>query len=207
MKSNAVGAPFTDDRLRGLRARADYDRADSLGGITAAFLATTHDITNADFLAGHYNFNIPGNPQASIVLRSLELNPVHIGKRLVVQRAQCEFGAPPAGRLCRPINKIDKLLHPASIGIIGVSASGMNFGRIILRNLMGSGYSKERLVIIRPGEKEIDGVRCVESLKALAGKLDMLIVAVAASAVYDLVDEIIATDAVESVMLIPGSLG
>ncbi len=83
----------------------------------------------------------------------------------------------------------------------------MNFGRIILRNLMGSGYSKERLVIIRPGEKEIDGVRCVESLKALAGKLDMLIVAVAASAVYDLVDEIIATDAVESVMLIPGSLG
>ena len=149
----------------------------------------------------------PGNPEASTVLRSLELNPVHVGKRLVVQSAQCEFGAPPAGRLSRPIHKIDKLLHPASIGIIGVSASGMNFGRIILRNLMGSGYSKERLVIIRPGEKEIDGVRCVESLKALAGKLDMLIVAVAASAVYDLVDEIIATDAVESVMLIPGSLG
>ena len=141
------------------------------------------------------------------MLRSLELNPVRIGKRLVVHKAQCEFGAPPAGRLSRPIHKIDKLLHPASIGIIGVSASGMNFGRIILRNLMGSGYSKERLVIIRPGEKEIDGVRCVESLKALAGKLDMLIVAVAASAVYDLVDEIIASDAVESVMLIPGSLG
>ena len=39
------------------------------------------------------------------------------------------------------------------------------------------------------------------------GKLDLLIVAVAASAVYDLVDEIIDTDAVESVMLIPGSLG
>jgi acetate---CoA ligase (ADP-forming) len=149
----------------------------------------------------------PGNREASIVLRSLELNPVHVGKRLLVQSAQCEFGAPPAGRLSRPIHKIDKLLHPASIGIIGVSASGMNFGRIILRNLMGSGYSKERLVIIRPGEKEIDGVRCIESLKALAGKLDMLIVAVAASAVYELVDEIIATDAVESVMLIPGSLG
>lgn len=155
-------------------------------------------------LASNY---APDNPEASIVLRSLELNPVHIGERLLVQSAQCEFGAPPAGRLRRPIHKIDKLLHPASIGIIGVSASGMNFGRIILRNLMGSGYSKERLVIIRPGEKEIDGVRCVESLKALAGKLDMLIVAVAASAVYDLVDEIIATDAVESVMLIPGSLG
>ncbi len=54
----------------------------------------------------------------------------------------------------------------------------MNFGRIILRNLMGSGYDKERLTIIRPGETEIDGVKCVESLKALDHKLDLLIVAV-----------------------------
>ena len=149
----------------------------------------------------------PGNPEAPFVLRGLELDPVHIGDELAVRAAHCEFGAPVASRLSRPIHKIDKLIHPASIGIIGVSASSMNFGRIILRNLMGSGYNKERMTIIRPGEKEIDGVRCVESLKTLEGKLDLLIVAVAASAVYDLVDEIIDTDAVESVMLIPGSLG
>jgi acyl-CoA synthetase (NDP forming) len=149
----------------------------------------------------------PGSPEAPFVLHRLELNPVQLGERLVAQRAQCEFGAPLAGRLGRPIHKIDKLLHPASIGIIGVSASSMNFGRIILRNLMGSGFRKERLAIIRPGEKEIDGVRCIESLKALEHKLDLLIVAVAADAVYGLVDEIIESDAVESVMLIPGSLG
>jgi acetate---CoA ligase (ADP-forming) len=149
----------------------------------------------------------PGNSKAPLVLRNLELDPVQIGSELAVRAAHCEFGAPLASRLSRPIHKIDKLLHPASIGIIGVSASSMNFGRIILRNLMGSGYSKECMTIIRPGETEIDGVKCVESLKTLEHKLDLLIVAVAASAVYDLVDEIIEIDAVESVMLIPGSLG
>jgi len=146
-------------------------------------------------------------PQASFRLRKLSLNPVQVGSHLSVQAAQCEFEAPLPSRLPRPIHKIDKLIHPASIGIIGVSSSSMNFGRIILKNLLGSGYSKERMTIIRPGEAEIDGVKCVASLAALSHKLDLLIVAVAASAVYALVDEIIKTDAVESVMLIPGGLG
>ncbi|MDP1612117.1 MAG: CoA-binding protein [Sulfuritalea sp.] len=149
----------------------------------------------------------PDNPKAPYVLRKLELNPAHAGERLTVADAQCEFGPATASRLPRPIAKIEKLIHPKSIGIIGVSSTNMNFGRIILKNLMGSGYARERLCIIRPGETEIDGVKCVESLKALDHKLDLLIVAVAASAVYELVDEIIETDSVESVMLIPGSLG
>jgi filamentous hemagglutinin family protein len=34
---------------------------------TAGFLASTNDIRDADFMAGRYNFNIPGRPDASIV--------------------------------------------------------------------------------------------------------------------------------------------
>ncbi len=36
---------------------------------TAGFLATTNDIRNDDFMVGHYNFSIPGLPNASIVNR------------------------------------------------------------------------------------------------------------------------------------------
>jgi acyl-CoA synthetase (NDP forming) len=149
----------------------------------------------------------PGDPEPPVAWRTLELNPVHVGDVLTVRAARCTFGTPVVHPLPRPVHKIDKLLHPSSIGIIGVSATSMNFGRIILRNLMGSGYPKERTTIIRPGETEIDGVKCAASLEALPHKLDLLIVAVAADTVYGLVDEIIESGAVESVMLIPGSLG
>lgn len=149
----------------------------------------------------------PGNPDAPFVVQHLVLDPLVPGNQLLAGDARCEVATPQAGRLPRPIQKIDKLLHPTSIGIIGVSATAMNFGRIILHNLVDSGYPKEQMTILRPGETAIDGVKCVAGLRELPDKLDLLIVAVAADAVYELVDEIIATDAVESVMLIPGSLG
>ena len=140
-------------------------------------------------------------------LQSLALTLMLRQGKFFAIAAKCTISAAAPQRLPRPIAKIDKLLHPATIGLIGVSGSGMNFGRIILRNLVGSGYPKTQLTIIRPDDTEIDGVPCVASLTALAHKLDLLIVAVAADAVYGLVDEIIASGNVESVMLIPGSLG
>jgi acetate---CoA ligase (ADP-forming) len=152
----------------------------------------------------------PGAPGVPHVLRALTLDCVWRADapgEIVVREAHCAFGTSPPRPLPRPIHKIDQLLHPVSIGIVGVSATAMNFGRIILKNLAGSGYPKERMTIVRPGETEIDGVKCVASLAALPEKLDLLIVAVAADAVYGLVDEIISTDKVHAVMLIPGSLG
>jgi acyl-CoA synthetase (NDP forming) len=144
---------------------------------------------------------------APFVLQVLDLRLLLSQQQVLVASAECRFGTPPLQRFARQIEKIDKLLHPATIGIVGVSANSMNFGRIILRNLVGSGYPKTQLTVIRPDAAEVDGVPCVASLKALTHKLDLLIVAVAADAVPALVDEIIASGAVESVMLIPGSLG
>jgi acyl-CoA synthetase (NDP forming) len=147
------------------------------------------------------------NSGAPFMLQTLALTLRLNQGRLFASKAECTLAVPPAARLPRPIAKIDKLLHPASIGIVGVSATSMNFGRIILRNLVGSGYPKTQLTVIRPDDAEVDGIPCMASLKALTNKLDLLIVAVGADAVPALVDEIIESGAVESVMLIPGNLG
>ena len=182
-------------RLRLWRTQQGLDTPDALlASLFSKLLTMAKDMSRAQ-------------PDTAWVLQHLEVDALCLSPVLRARQAQCKLGAPSARRLPRPIHKIEQLIHPRSIGIIGVSGSSMNFGRIILRNLMGSGYPKEQLLIIRPEETEIDGVRCVPNLRALAEPLDLLIVAIAASAVYELVDDIIDTNAVAAVMLIPGSLG
>ena len=156
-------------------------------------------------LARHY---APTNPDAPFVLECLELNPFSfIDNRIALGEGVCEYSRPTPVPAPRPVKKIGKMLHPKSIGIIGVSGSKMNFGRIILKNILASGYPASQITIIRPNEDEIDGVKCAESLASLEHKLDLFVVAIAADAVYDLVDGVIATNAAEAVMLIPGGLG
>ena len=148
------------------------------------------------------------NPDAPFVLQDLTINPVIIRNGVMIcEGVYCRFGEPVAIPIPRPVAKIDKLLHPTSIGIIGVSGTKMNFGRIILNNIINSGYDINKLTIIKPGDEEIDGVKCAPDLKSLEYKLDLFVVAVTADVVFGLVDEVIETDAAETVMLIPGGLG
>ncbi len=147
-------------------------------------------------LIGLAQFYSPVNPDAPFVIESLVLG------------GECRFRLPAPGVARKPISKIGNLLHPESVGIVGVSGTKMNFGRIILKNVVASGYDKAKLLIIKPGDdKEIDGVRCVPDLASLGHKLDLLIVAVGADAAFRVVDDVIDTDAAESVMLVPGGLG
>jgi predicted CoA-binding protein len=132
-----------------------------------------------EIFIGLSRFYSPVNPDAPFVIETLVLD------------GECRFRHQPTPTPTpKPIRKIGKLLHPTSIGIVGVSGTKMNFGRIILRNIIASGYDKTKLLIIKPGDDdEIDGVRCVPNLAALDHKLDLFIVAVGAAAVFGIVDE------------------
>ncbi|MCG8532696.1 MAG: acetate--CoA ligase family protein [Desulfovibrionales bacterium] len=150
----------------------------------------------------------PSNPDAPFVITELEINPFAFTDYLMVPLdGMCRFAKPKKASNPRPIAKIDTLLHPKKIGIIGASGTRRNFGRIILENILAEGFSKDDIVLIKDGMETINGVRCVPDLRALDHKLDLFVVAVAAQQVPDLVDSILEHDAANAVMLIPGGMG
>lgn len=157
------------------------------------------------YMANTYS---PANPQAPYVIDELEINPFAFSDYLMVPLdGLCRFSKPGPIPVARPYPKIGNLLRPKTIGIVGVSFTRTNFGRIILNNILAMGFEPRNLRIIRPGRDEFEGIPCVPDLAALDTKLDLFVVAVNAGQVPDLVDQIISHDAAETVMLIPGGMG
>jgi predicted CoA-binding protein len=107
----------------------------------------------------------------------------------------------------RPLSSLTATLNPKSLAIIGVSAKGMNMGRIILRNIVQSGFDTSRMYVLRPESSEIDGVRCYASVKDLPERVDLLVVAVGADQVPSLMEELVEHDKAVGVILIPGGFG
>jgi indolepyruvate ferredoxin oxidoreductase beta subunit len=108
--------------------------------------------------------------------------------------------------------RVDQLLEPTSIAVIGVSGKRANFGRIILNNIVECGFPRDRLYVIKEDMESIDGVRCVPSLAELPERVDLLVAATSADRVAEVVDQVIAEDTdkparCSSVILIPGALG
>lgn len=148
------------------------------------------------------------NPDAEYHIEELEINPFAFRNFLMLPLdGLCRFstaGKPPESR---PIEKIDHLLHPDSIGIVGVSATGGNMGRIIMDNILANGFNPANLKLIHPEAKQIGGIDTVPTLKELPEKLDLLILAVNATRIPQLMDDILDRNLAESVLLIPGGLG
>ena len=156
-------------------------------------------------LANHFS---ELNPYADFRLAEFEVNPYTVsGRRLAPLDGVCVFENAESTVSARPLDKIDSLLKPSSAAVIGVSSKGMNMGRIILGNILGGGFDPERTTVIRPGLDEIDGVRCVPSIAELPEKVDLFVVAVGASQVPEVLNDLIDHDAANAVILIPGGLG
>jgi acyl-CoA synthetase (NDP forming) len=143
-------------------------------------------------------------------VRELEVNPLATTPEgLVALDVLVTLGEPPSETPVapppRPVRKLERLLAPRSIAIAGVS-SGENPGRTILRNVLRDGFAPGAVTVVKPGAETIDGCRCVPTIDALPGKVDLFVVALAARPAAALVAEIVERDAAETLIVIPGGL-
>jgi acyl-CoA synthetase (NDP forming) len=110
----------------------------------------------------------------------------------------------------RPLAKIGTLLHPCSVAIMGVSATGMNAGRVIARNMNAqreaSPSTAPRLSIVKEGVEHVEGIPCVPSLDALE-PVDLLVLSISAAQIPEAIDRAIDRHLAESIIVIPGGLG
>lgn len=107
----------------------------------------------------------------------------------------------------RPRSKVEALLRPRSVAVLGVSTHQNNVGRMILSNLRSSGFDPQKIRVIRPDCDVIDSVRCVDSFDALDIPVDLAIIAIGAKGVPGVFQEILHSKKVRGVIIVPGGMG
>jgi acyl-CoA synthetase (NDP forming) len=144
------------------------------------------------------------------LIREFEINPLIAAESgLFAVDALVKLGpgrqADAAGKpaLSRPVHKIRHLLEPRSIAVMGVSEK-LNPGHVIVNNLIREGFPRDRIFIIKPNSRTIEGCRCVESIAALPERVDLLVLSISAAQTPEAVDEIIEHQKAESIVVIPG---
>ena len=138
----------------------------------------------------------------------LEVNPFAFRQqRLVPLDGRGLLGTAARALPPRPAEKIERLLEPRSIAVLGVSSEAVNFGRIILRNVIACGFPSSSTFVVKPGTQAIDGVACVPSVAELPEEVDLLVIAASARQLPAIVKETIDSAKARAVIMIPGGVG
>ena len=149
----------------------------------------------------------PLSAATPFVLEEAEVNPFVVRRgRLVPLDGVCRFSRDKAALSARPTKAIGHLLKPGSMGIIGVSEK-MNIGHIILNNTLEKGFSRGNVVVIKPGCDAIEGCRCVPTVEAMPGTVDLFVLTLSADQCYDVMKDLVEHEKARSVILIAGGMG
>ncbi|MBD3242462.1 MAG: CoA-binding protein, partial [Chitinivibrionales bacterium] len=82
----------------------------------------------------------------------------------------------------------DKLLRPASVAVVGASASPAKVGHSILHNLVRDGFEGD-IYPINPKADEILGKKCYSSLTEAPGQVDLAVIVVPRDRVLSVLDD------------------
>ncbi len=148
----------------------------------------------------------PVGHEPGLGLEELELNPMVVSDGALMALdglARLTPRRPPLRR--PPAHKLRHLFEPRTVAIAGVSSKSVNMGRIILRNLLRDGFSPGQLTVLKPGDKEIDGVRCAASPASME-PVDLAVLAVSAGTAPDVLEGLVRHQKAEAVIVIPGGM-
>ena len=138
----------------------------------------------------------------------LEVNPFAFRhERMVPLDGRGRLGTAAQGPPARPIEKVNRLLEPRAIAVLGVSSTSMNFGRIILNNIKQCGFPTEHLYVVKDKDKKIDDIPCVPSVADLPEPVDMLVIAAPAPAIPQITRDVVESGKVAAAIMIPGGMG
>jgi acetyltransferase len=84
--------------------------------------------------------------------------------------------------------KLDSLLVPDSVAIVGASRNPNKVGHAVLRNLVRGGFLGT-ILPVNPSADEVLGLKCLSSLKEHAGEVELSLIAVPAEAVEPAVED------------------
>jgi acyl-CoA synthetase (NDP forming) len=145
---------------------------------------------------------------SDVGLGEFEINPLALTREgPVALDALARIAGPAAAPAPpRPLDKLERLLRPRTVAVVGVSDRA-NPGRLILENLLAEGFPPERIVVVKPGADTIAGCRCVPDIEGLPEPVDLIVLSVAARAIPAAVESVIAGNRAESLIVIPGGMG
>jgi acyl-CoA synthetase (NDP forming) len=90
-------------------------------------------------------------------------------------------------------HRLDPLLRPKSVAVIGASGRADSLGEWSLTNLLKGGY-KGDIYPVNPGHEELQGLRCYASLGDVPAMPDLAIFGVGDHAIEAALDEVIAAE-------------
>lgn len=145
-------------------------------------------------------------PEFGFTILDFEVNPfIATGEDLIAVDAFMRFRKGVSDEP-RQRKQVETMLKPRTAVIVGASNKGVNPGRIILRNLLREGFAVDAIRAIHPDASEIDGVKCCRAINELPWTADLMVIAVNARQVPDVMNQVLCTNAARSIILIPGGM-
>lgn len=141
-----------------------------------------------------------------VTIEEIEVNPLQItpAGELVPLDALIRISTRKHSEQSPPLQLVDRLMKPKSALVIGASATKINTGRIILRNLIkGGGIPKDKIFCLHPEASEIDGCKALKSMSDLEEKVDMTIFTVPADEkALEMIEEMIESEKTSTLTII-----